>query len=335
MTGKKKDKNELSQFFNDRVPLKITILVGALFAVLAVFIWQRYHERDQIYQSSASAMNDLKPPQPPKDILDQIKNLRSQPIQNKIPEQPGPPAKIGPFRVPILMYHYIEYVTDTRDTIRQSLDIRPITFEDQLKTLINANYTFLTASEFADILAGKRNMPTNPILLTFDDGYRDFYTDAYPLLKKYHVNATAYIISGVLDKPNYMFNWQVREIASDGLVEIAAHTVHHLWLKGLPPAKVQEEIFGSKAQLEKLIGKPVVSFAYPYGAFDSGTIALVQQAGFTSAVSTLPGITQGQENKFYLFRLRPGGATGNVLLSWLNTEINKPVQKSASASATR
>ena len=221
--------------------------------------------------------------------------------------------------VPILMYHYVEYVKDKGDTIRQSLSLTPFTFEDEIITLMASHYTFMTNTEVADALSGKIPLPVKPIALTFDDGYRDFYTDVYPILKKYHIKATAYIITGFLGYPNNMFAWQVKEIADDGLVEIGAHTVDHTWLKGIAADTLSYEVRQSKKTLEDLIGKPVVSFAYPYGAFDVPAIRAVSSAGFTSAVSTMPGTDQMQIHRYFMNRLRPGGRTGDALLSWLDS----------------
>lgn len=229
-----------------------------------------------------------------------------------------------PVRLPILMYHYVEIVTDQKDTIRKSLDILPSTFDSQVKTLQDAGYTFLTTSQIPDILDGKLPLPQKPIILTFDDGYRDFYTDAYPILKKYHVPATAYIVPGFLDKPNYMFKTQLDEINRDGLVEIAAHTVHHAYLKGMSTERAQKEITDSKTMLEAQIDKPVVSFAYPYGAFDLDIAQLVQEAGFTNATSTLPGVELDGKNTYFIFRLRPGARTGKMLLTYLEQTTYKP-----------
>lgn len=234
--------------------------------------------------------------------------------------------------VPILMYHYVEYVKDKGDTIRQSLDITPYTFEQEIVTLKDNGYTFLTNGELGQILDGTKRLPQKPILLTFDDGYRDFYTDAYPILKKYNVKATAYIITGFTGYPNNMTESQIKEIAADGLVELGAHTVNHLSLKGLPLKTLSYEIFESKKQLEVMTGKPVSSFAYPYGAFDLASIEAVAQAGFSSAVTTVPGIDQPQVHRYFLYRLRPGGRTGDSLLSWLDSVKDEEISFATKAS---
>ena len=220
-------------------------------------------------------------------------------------------------RVPILLYHYVEYVQDKRDTIRQSLDIVPSTFESQVQTLSAAGYTFLTARDLADILDGITPLPPKPVLLTFDDGHWDFDTVVLPILKKYNVKATAYIISGFLGGSDFMSPAQLQDVINSGLVEIGAHTVHHIALRGRSADIVAKEINDSKNTLEQTYHVSVVSFAYPDGSFDQQAINLVEAGGFRTAVSTIPGIDQSQANRFFLFRLRPGYRTGQQLLNYL------------------
>lgn len=238
---------------------------------------------------------------------------------------PMSPKITWPVRLPILMYHYVEYVEDKGDTIRQSLNISPYIFDGQVKTLVDAGYTFLTAKDVGELFdtTGAR-LPEKSVLITFDDGYRDFYTDVFPILKKYSVKATVYMIAGYVDYKNNMTEKQLKEIAASGLVDIGAHTVHHVGLKHMLPQEVEKEVTGSKKILEELIGSPVVSFAYPNGEYDDAAITVVKQAGFTTAVGTKPGIENGIENRFSLFRLRTGGRVGEALLHYLTQTDFKP-----------
>jgi len=226
-------------------------------------------------------------------------------------------------KIPILMYHYVEYVKDKKDTERQKLDVNPNIFEQQLKTLIAAHYTFITAKELGEILDDKTPLPPNPILLTFDDGHWDLDTDVLPLLKKYHVHATAYIVSGFIgNNTDSLTQAQLQDVINSKLVDVGAHTVHHMSLKGKPLATVQYEVDESKKTLEEQYHIHVYSFAYPNGSFDQQAINVVKQAGFTTAASTIAGNEQGDQNRFFLFRVRPGGLTGQPLLTYLNTKWN-------------
>lgn len=219
--------------------------------------------------------------------------------------------------VPILVYHYVEYVRDPNDTTRKSLDIIPPIFEMQLKTLKEAGYNFVTAAELGQYLDGKRQLPQRPIVITFDDGYEDFYTDVFPIIKKFNVVVTAYVISGLLDHSNYMTTGQLKEIAQSGLVEVGAHTVHHRNLTSLSLEEAKMEIEKSKEDLENTLETNVVSFAYPYGGFNESLAELTKKAGFTSAVTTKGGYIVNQENRHTLFRIHPGIAVGDALLKEL------------------
>lgn len=256
----------------------------------------------------------------PRDTREnQVKNLPNS-IKNELTKTPA----TATFRVPILMYHYVEYVKDTKDTIRQSLNINPYIFEEQIKTLKNAGYTFMTAGDLGSALDGKNKLPKNPIILTFDDGHWDLETDVLPILKKYNVRATAYIVPGFIGQSDSLSHEQLKKVVKSNLVEIGAHTVHHLWLKEVFLPIAVHEIKESKTMLEATYGVKVVSFAYPYGAFDPQAIKIVKESGFTNAVSTVPGIAQSSANKYFLYRLRPGGRTGEELLSWLRQNIFRP-----------
>lgn len=256
-------------------------------------------------------------PETPKNLITKIPNN----IKQKTVKQASISAT---FRVPILMYHYIEYVQNPLDTIRVSLNIPPDIFEQQLKTLIAAHYTFITPSFLSEVLDGKKTLPKKPIILSFDDGYRDFYEDVLPILekyKKYHVKAVSYVITGFLNGPNFMTTQQVKKVSKSGLVEIGAHTVHHLALASISLNMARYEITASKKYLQKLIGKKVVSFAYPYGSFDEPVIKLVEAAGFKTAVSTIPGVSVNKANRFFLYRIRPGYRTGENLLSFVSSNF--------------
>src|SRR5690348_2420505 len=177
-------------------------------------------------------------------------------------------ATHGPsVRLPILIYHYVEYVQDKGDTIRQSLNIPPHILTQQIETLKKAGYMFVTPSYSKYALDNKMKPADKIVMLTFDDGYRDFYTDVFPILQKEQVKAVAYIVPNFLDRPNFMYTSQLKEIAKSPWVEIGAHTMDHVWLKGVSEKTARYEIIQSRKTLQDLLGVPVNSFAYPYGAF--------------------------------------------------------------------
>lgn len=225
-------------------------------------------------------------------------------------------------RVPILLYHYLEYNRDVRDTIRTSLAVTPFWFGKQLEYLKENGYQTITFGDLYNAVRRKGKLPKKPVILTFDDGYRDFYTDAFPLLKKYKAKATVFVIPGFLDKPNYLYSWQLKEIATDSshLVTIGAHTMHHPALTSLNLESAYQEILESKLFLEKNFARPVTVFNYPYGLHDDHVQNLVKKAGFQMAVSTILGESESLENRYVLPRIRVGNYTGSGFEARLNID---------------
>jgi len=220
-------------------------------------------------------------------------------------------------KLPILMYHYIEYTPDKADLVRQQLTINPKIFEEQLATLKQAGYESYLMCDVPDILSGKLSISKKSIILTFDDGYKDFYTIAFPLLKKYNFKATAFIIYDTIGSPVYMDDAQIKELVASGLIEIGSHTLDHVYLTKMPLSLADRQITLSKSELEKKFKIKVSSFAYPYGAFSADIIKLVEQAGYACAVSVIPGKLQADENLYYLYRLRPSYRIGPQLIDFI------------------
>jgi len=296
MVKRKLKKNKY--FFLGALIGVVFICLGVLtFFVLQKISQQRYIAQHQVLDTKKTIVKELPP-----EVKKQLKLA-------------SPSAT---FRVPILLYHYVEFIKDKKDTLRAQLNITPNVFESQVKTLKDAGYTFMTAKELGDVLDGKKQMPSQPILLTFDDGHWDIVTDILPILQKYNAKATAYIIPGFTGGSDFMTQDQIQIVIKSGLVDIGAHTVHHVSLKGRPYTLVQKEIDESKSMLEDTYHIHVVSFAYPNGSFDLQAAQLVREDGFTTAVSTVPGIEQNQANRFFMYRLRPGYRKGQILLDYLS-----------------
>ena len=230
--------------------------------------------------------------------------------------------QIAAIRVPVLLYHYVEYVHN--DPGRQNLNIPPNVLTAQIETLKNAGYTFMTPNDLTDAILGKRKLPPKVVILSCDDGYMDFYTDVFPILKKEQVKAVAYVVPNFLNRPNYMFTFQLQDVAKSSLVEVGAHTTDHVWLAGMNKKQAANEVAQSRKTLQDMLHVSVNSLAYPYGAFDQQTIQIAKDAGFTNAVSTVPGILQTQDSQYFIYRLRPGYRTGQTLLDFLAQDSFKP-----------
>ncbi len=201
--------------------------------------------------------------------------------------------------VPILMYHHIDVNPKPEDPVWASLFVTSDQLNSQLEYLTAHGYTSITLDELYAALNNKATLPKQPIVLTFDDGYRTFYTNAYPLLKKYNVKATEFVITQVEGAPAYLTWDQILEMDKSGLVRFGAHTRHHPNLPDLSQTSIINEVQGSKSDLEDHLKKEITWFAYPYGGYTNSVVEVVRNAGFKGAVSTIYGAGQSS-SKLYI-----------------------------------
>ncbi|MFI5283856.1 MAG: polysaccharide deacetylase family protein [Candidatus Dormibacterales bacterium] len=227
----------------------------------------------------------------------------------------GPPIVLSPgpasVRVPILMYHYIRLNPDPRDRLGYALSVTPTDFAAQMDWLAANGYHTVTMRDLVDYLSGARGLPSKPIVLTFDDGYADFFTTALPILRSHEFTAVSYVVTGFIGWARYMSADQI-VAAQDYGVEIGSHTVGHVNLTMQSPGALMEQLVASKAALEALLGRPVVSFCYPSGRFGAREMAAVQAAGYQNATTTMGGTWHSLRDRFAWTRVR---VSGGVYLS--------------------
>jgi peptidoglycan/xylan/chitin deacetylase (PgdA/CDA1 family) len=210
-------------------------------------------------------------------------------------------------RVPVLMYHYIRVNLHADDVTGYELSVTPDAFAAQMDWLRMAGGHPVTLAQIMTALAGGPPLPPHAVVLTFDDGYADFATAAFPVLQAEHFVATDFVVSGNVGHAGYMSAAQVQEMAAAGMV-IGAHTVHHVDLVAASPEVASIEISASRSALQDLLHRQVLDFAYPYGAENPLVAALVAQAGFRDAVTTAPGDLQCSSHAYLLERERVGGS---------------------------
>lgn len=198
-------------------------------------------------------------------------------------------------QIPILMYHG---VSDNVWGI-SSLFVSPKDFEEQMKYLHDNGFTpiFMYEIEHLDPSI------TKPIAITFDDGNYDVYAQAYPILKKYNMKATVFVISGFGDGIYSMTHDQVKELSDSGLISIQSHTVTHKPLATLNLEEIEKELRDSKKTLEELTGKEIYTIAYPTGSYDKRVIEIAK--------------------KYYKYGLLAGGKTANINQNMSYFEIQR------------
>src|SRR5258708_4632588 len=222
----------------------------------------------------------------------------------------GPADIIAPgagwINVPILTYHYIRINPVSYDRLGFALSVTPADFAAQMDWLKDSGYHPISAGDLHAYLRGARGLPSKPVILTFDDGYADFYPPALPILRRHDFRATAYVVSGFVGWPNYMTAAQVVEADRSG-IEIGSHTVNHPNLTSMSSGSVRSQLVDSKRFLENLLGHPVTSFCYPSGKVNSNVAWQVADVGYDSATTTVFGFRHTLADRYIWTRLRVSG----------------------------
>jgi peptidoglycan/xylan/chitin deacetylase (PgdA/CDA1 family) len=205
---------------------------------------------------------------------------------------PARPPKRA-LRIPILMYHRVDLVKPSLPRITRALTVAPSDFSRQMRWLHSHGFHAVSQSELFAALEGGAALPQHPVMITFDDGYRDVLSNAAPVLARLHMPATAYVITSRISGGDTSFlTWNgLRRLERDG-ISIGSHTVHHLRLTGQTDAIAMDELVGSRLALERRLHHPVQWFAYPGGAENAHVLDLVRRAGYVLAVTTHPGRLQ-------------------------------------------
>jgi peptidoglycan/xylan/chitin deacetylase (PgdA/CDA1 family) len=196
---------------------------------------------------------------------------------------------------------------------------------EHVEYLVESGYTALHVSAFADAVRSRAALPDKPVLLTFDDGYADFHTNAFPVMAARGVPSTLYMITGRADatkvgedKADYLSWSQLRELHAAG-VEIGSHSETHPQLDTVPLWQARQEIQASKAMLEDRLGHEVSSFAYPYGYYSPLVRSMVVEAGYRSACAVKQALSAPDDDLFALSRVFVRGGVRSAQLEALMT----------------
>jgi peptidoglycan/xylan/chitin deacetylase (PgdA/CDA1 family) len=213
--------------------------------------------------------------------------------------------------VPILMYHRINIPKPSASAMTRRLTVHPADFARQMKWLDRNGYTTITQRQLFDALMCGRPLPRRPIMITFDDGYRDAFFKASPALLSLGMRATAYVITERVSGPDPNFlTWTLLGALEKRGIEIGSHALTHGDLTTMSDAQLLAELRGSRLALERRLGHRVPWFAYPYGAYDARVEKFARRAGYLLAVTTEPGQIQSADRPLALKRLRVLDSTG-------------------------
>jgi peptidoglycan/xylan/chitin deacetylase (PgdA/CDA1 family) len=206
------------------------------------------------------------------------------------------------------MYHHVDELEPGANALDRDLTVSPQRLEEQLRYLREEGYQSVTLGDLALYLTIGQPLPSKPIIITFDDGYVDAYTHAFPLLQRYGFVATFFLISEPMDNglPQFLTWEHVKEMHAAGM-KFEPHSFNHPDMRNRDFDFVVFQILAPKEAIEARTGEPCRFFAYPAGRYDQFVIDVLRSAQFWGGVLTEQGATHGTGDLFKLRRVRVRG----------------------------
>ena len=216
--------------------------------------------------------------------------------------------------VPILMYHSISKLPERTWHPYYETSTSPRIFEEHMKCLYENEYSAIALNEMPEVMRNGKGA-SRSVIITFDDGYRDFLVNAFPILERYGLKATVFLVTGMMGSRSSNFHgkdfldWEdVRGLRKRGIA-FGSHTVNHLKLETLQLKEMEVEIADSKNEIESRLGEPVDAFSYPY-AFPEGRADFLEKffevfnwCGYRFGVTTVIGRVKNGDNLLSLKRV--------------------------------
>jgi peptidoglycan/xylan/chitin deacetylase (PgdA/CDA1 family) len=227
--------------------------------------------------------------------------------------------------VPVLMYHHINHHKGDMVTIT------PEVFEGQMEYLQRAGYRTLKIQELVSYINGGLTLPQKAVVVTFDDGWLDNYMYAFPILKKYKINATVFLITNRVENasqnaakiPSFIptheesksliekgeahkvvLNWElIKEMSNSGMLEFYSHTKSHAKCNSLPEKELMEELKESREIIEKRLDSPCPYFCWPYGKYNGLAVNVAKKTGYKALFTTNHGVVEAGSDPFAINRV--------------------------------
>jgi peptidoglycan/xylan/chitin deacetylase (PgdA/CDA1 family) len=208
------------------------------------------------------------------------------------------------------MYHYISIPPEDADKYRLDLSVSPEAFREQMSYLHQQGYNTIDLYDLSRAIANQQELPHKPIIITLDDGYRDNYENAFPVLREFGMTATFFVVTDFIDQghPGYMTWAMIDEMASSGM-RIEPHSKSHPDLSDQDREFVIYQLLGSRETLEAYLGYRPRYFAYPSGRYDDQVLDVIEELDYWGAVTTSGGIWHGFNDRFEWTRVRVRNVT--------------------------
>lgn len=216
-----------------------------------------------------------------------------------------------PDGVPVLNYGRVNDV----DVNEFTLTVEQ--FDAQMKYLVDEGYNVISPNELLDAWDGKGNLPEKPLVITFDDGHIDAYKNVFPILQKYNLKATFFIVTDNVNLyPNYLTWQQAREMQESGLVNIESHTLSFKDVTTIASRdKLWDQIYGSKQAIEWYLKKPANFLAYPNGKYTVESEEMCKEVGYRGTFINSYGLNhKDDKDRYVMQRIPVQGANSHTLL---------------------
>lgn len=212
--------------------------------------------------------------------------------------------------VPVLNYHQVN------DVDNNALTVPTEEFERQMSYLRNEGYHAITPDQLNDYLNNGSPLPEKPVLITFDDGYRDNYENAFPILKKYDMTATIFLVSDFMDRFDNYLTWaQVQEMSESGIY-MGVHTLSHFELTGLSDTDLDQQLEGGKLAIEWKTLKFAEYIAYPCGSYNDKVLAHTRKSGYKGGFTVHYDLVHPGDNPYLLSRVPIFGHNSHSFLKF-------------------
>ena len=199
--------------------------------------------------------------------------------------------------VPVLSYHQVN------DEDNNALTVPTAVFEQQMAYLHDNGYHAITPDQLNAYLTEGAPLPEKPVLITFDDGYRDNYENAFPVLQKYGMTATIFLISDFMDRFDKYLTWQQVQEMSEAGIYMGAHTLSHFELPGLSKAELYQQIEGGKLAIEWKTLRFTEYIAYPCGSYNADVLAVARDCGYKCGFTVRYDLVHPGDNPYLLSRV--------------------------------
>jgi peptidoglycan/xylan/chitin deacetylase (PgdA/CDA1 family) len=212
--------------------------------------------------------------------------------------------------IPIVMYHHIESSRDYKPNF-----VSPKSFQFQMDYLSRNQYNVITLDELVEGIKNKKAFKPNTVVITFDDGSVDNYTEAFPVLRSHHFPAMFFIISSFINKPEFLSLEQIKEMQKNGM-QLGSHTRSHAYLPDVSHEQLLAEIKDSKTDLERVLAQGIDYLAYPVGGFNEEIKQIVKESGYKGACTTNRGFDHYNQDVYELKRIRLSEKDSTDLKMW-------------------